>query len=83
MSAVNTGFLGIAVWAGLTGSTGRYTVGYPSNSAFDNEDGNLWRLLYPSDVHHKGPLFVRESVSFGIKHLSVYHTYLYAMQLAK
>ena len=26
---------------------------------------------------------VRESVSLGIKHLSVYHAYLYAIPLAK
>jgi len=43
VSAVNTGFLGIAVWTGLTGSTGRYIVamGYSSNSAFDNENGTF------------------------------------------
>jgi len=33
--------MGIAVWTGLTGSTGRYIdpVGYSTNSAFDNENG--------------------------------------------
>ena len=54
-SAVNTGFLGIAVWTGLTGSTGCYAVavGYSSNSAFDNENGHLLGLFYSSNVHHK------------------------------
>ena len=75
----------IAVWTGLTGSTGRYMsrMGYSSNSAFDNENGHFCGLPYSSNVHHKGPLYVKESVSFGIKHLSGYHAYLYAIQLAK
>ena len=75
--------MGIAVWTGLTGSIGRYivAVGYSSNSAFDNENGHFWGLLYSSNVHHKGPLYLRESVSFAIKHLSVYHAYLDAIHL--
>lgn len=73
--------MGIAVWTGLTESTGRYivAVGYSSNLAFDNENGHSWRLLYSSDMYHKGPLNVKESVSFAIKHLSIYHAYLYAI----
>ena len=82
---MNTGFLGIAVWTGLTVSTGRYivAVGYSSNSAFDNENGHFLGLFYSSDVHYKGPLYVKKPVSCAIKHLSVYHAYLYAIHLTK
>lgn len=51
--------------------------------SFDNENGHFWRLLYSSDVHHKGPLYMKGSVSCAIKHLSVYHAYLHAIQLTE
>ena len=77
--------MGIAIWTGLTGSTGRYivTMEYSYNSAFDNENGHFWRLFYSSNAHYKRPLYFKESVSFAIKRLSVYHAYLYAIQLEK
>ena len=45
-----------------------------------NENRHSWRLFYSSDVHHKGPLYVMESVSSWDKHLSVCHAYLRAIQ---
>ena len=57
----------------------------PNNTSatLDNENGRSLIFLYSSDVHHKGPLYLKGSVSCGIKHFSVYHAYLHTIQLAK
>ena len=58
-------------------------VSWPSIATLDHGNGHSCQSLCSSDVDHKGSLYVKESVSCGIKHPSVYHAYLRAMQLVE